>query len=313
MPKSEKIKGYGDHFRVFSLYLRLDCGNCQEQMKQFFRCLPNAGTAKNSDKKIEKWWAAGRKPHDDAKPDINAFFRGLAEKSQKSWDDHWLDQSLKELEVHELLEKAVKKFQQPYAIARVFKAYEKDGLLKKIINKFCIRKPCYFIYRVHTDGRILVRDVLRFRGHDEEKIFCTIYQYTSHNLENQKRENIKEFSGNVFFNSTHLFITFVSENYDLEQGPQYGNIVCPRFHESKERLGILMALTDQNNHPAAAAILIREADISYPFDLDKIHDYVKVLKPKDVKDYEAIRVMLDKKLIDLDQPEHGTITIRLEK
>ena len=225
-----KIKEYSGHFHVFSLYLKINSKKCREQMKIFFRDLPNSAVPKNSDKKIDDWWSGLHKPQ--AKgiykqlDQINLFFKKLAIEEGKVWDSNWLIITLEDLENEEPLYGAIRKYKQPYAIARFHKdyAYNTD-LMGRMVNKYCHK--CFFIYRLHSAHGELVRDVLKFHGHDEEKIFCNLYQYTNHDIASPKYpewKNIERYNGNVVFNNSCLNILLVSPDLDEEHGHEYAQL-----------------------------------------------------------------------------------------
>ena len=296
----ERNKFLVDHFKIFSLYLKMDYEDCYERMQSHFQKLPEEfGKRKNIEIKVEAWWNERRMPQQEQLAQINTFFNEVAQELGLEWKNTWLLSTVSYLENHVAdLQDAIKKFKQPYAIARFYSdCYKNKDLVKRMVSKYCHK--CFFIYRIHTNGR-LVRDVLRFKGHDEENIFCTVYQYTTH-LASDARDwnwkNIKRFNGNLFFNHSILDITFASPEYDEEHGPEYGQIIFPWMLSSEERLGILTGLTDDNYIPAAVTILIRRTDIPYPMDTNEINNYVKEITEKDVSDCAEIMEKINKKIV----------------
>lgn len=296
---TERIKFLVDHFKIFSLYLKMDYEECYENMQKHFQELfEEPGKRKNIEIKVAAWWNQRRMPQQEQLSQINAFFGALAQKRGLAWDNNWLLSSVSFLERHvECLQDAINKIKQPYAVARLFTDCYENKDIHHITNKYCHK--CFFIYRIHTNG-ILVRDVLRFKGHDKENIFCTIYQYTTQrpsNTQELKGKNIKYFYGNLFFNHPSLNISFASPEYDEEHGPEYGQIVFPSMFNSEERLGILTGLTDDTYLPAAVTILVRRTDIPHPLDLTKIDIYVKQISENDVEDCDDIIKKINKKIV----------------
>lgn len=301
MKETEKIKDYADHFRVFSLYFGMEYEDCKQAMRVYFTNLTNSSNPRYSDLKVNGWWDTPRKPNKNELPKINAFFSEMAaNQNNKHWKKEWLFASLAHLEKDELLKEEVEKIKQPYATARFFaERYASSTLLGEIIRKYC--HNYFYIFRIHISTGELVRDLLRFQGHDNEWIFCTLYQYTKHHIKGMKSKNIKEFSGNIFFNDASFDITCVSKQYDQEQGPQYGKILFPRLHENDEQYGIMSALSDQAHAPAAAKILVRSTKIKSQINPEKLKDYVKVIKPRDINDYDLIMKALAGQAIVVDQ------------
>ena len=261
------IKEYRGHLHSFCLYLEINIEECKKQMKVFFQELPETGSKINSDIKIDAWFDGSQKPQFSGKfkqiDKINLFFKALAKSKNKEWKEQWLTASMEELEVEKLLYGAIRKYRQPYAIARFHKDYAKDlGLLNNVIKKYC--HQYFFIYRINSSDKLLVRDVLVIHGHQEEKIFCNLYQYTEHYIEKPKYpewHNIERYNGNVIFNYSSLNMFFASPDFDIEHGADYLQLIMPRMKARKEILGLMMSLTDEDYNPIAAAILIQKTGL----------------------------------------------------
>lgn len=262
------INNIADYFKVFSLYLNMDYEDCRERMKVYFRNLPNSGVAKNSNTKIDRWWNGQQNPQVSGKSRqktrIKLFYRQLAQAQGKQWKSSWLKLSLDELEKDELLRISVRRYKMPYAVARFNKDYAENyghDLMRATIRKYCHRY--FFIYRLHSLKAELVRDVLRFRNHYKENIFCNLYQYSDHEINDSKNPNwtnIKRFNGNALQNASCLNLLFGSPNFSREHGAEYVQMIVPRFHENTEKKGLMMALEDETHNPAAAPILIVRTD-----------------------------------------------------
>lgn len=303
------IKSYSEHFRIFSIYLKVDYPVCERRMKIFFQTFTDSGSKINSDKKIEAWFDGSQKPQLSGKVKqvdrINLFFQELAKDRGVKWEAHWLIFSIEDLAQEELLYAAVRKYKQPYAIARFHKDYAKNlGVLDNVTKKYC--HQCFYIYRIHSLSKLLVRDVLVIHGHDEEKIFCNLYQYTDHYMEKPKYpelKNIERYSGNLMFNHSSLIMHFASPDFDIEHGADFTQVVMPRFHAHKERMGLMMSLTDEYYNPIAVAILVQKANIEkiLPTDMNNYVGKVKNDTKKDKEIYKKISDKLLNKFVEIEQ------------
>lgn len=307
MPNSKKINVFTEHLLVFSLYIRIDIESCKEKMVTFFKNLPPEMQRRDDSKKIEEWFTDIHHPQKNSREHIFNFFKEIIDEDESLrnflWKKEWLNTPLEVLKsergVPAQLVRAIEKIQEPYAIARSFKAYEKKDLFKKISSEYGHKD--YFIYRIHTtaDGKLnsqgkLVRDYLRIGGNDGQVIFCNLYQYTT-NSKGLDIENIIMFQGNVFFNSNNLLINLSSVKI-WEHGLQYGTIMVPRFDSKTERTGVLMATADTTDQPAVVAILIRERafettlieDNGKEITRENMSNYVGEVNLKDFSGYDGI-------------------------
>ncbi len=287
MPHRE-IKKIRNHFRIFTLYFEYDHDQCKKEMVSYFKQEEENKheTEKAVEKRVLSWWNEDTKPQSKYHGSINAFFKVLSSTCGKDWSDQWIVTPLDDLEKNDpLLTDAILKFHHPNAISRFHKTQYGDpealnyAGFKKIADRYC--HQCFYIYRLHTTDRHLVRDMLRIRGHIKENIFCNMYQYTPHDIKSPKNKNwnnIKRFNGNLFFNDTSLNIAFVAPDIEQSLGLEYAHIMSEKIRTRSEFWGILLGLKDDDLSPVADTILIREAkDIPHPFNLDQMNEHVKKL------------------------------------
>ncbi len=283
-------------------------------MKAFLLTFPDSVMRRYSDDKVDKWWDKRNKPQADSIKKLNTFFRKLAEDQNLVWKDHWITKTLDELENENELYGPVRKYKQPYALARFHKDYvdENRSILDYTIDKYC--HQYFYIYHIHTETGMLVRNVLKFHGHSEEKIFCNFYAYSKHVIEKQKYvqwQNIERWHGNIFFNNSCLNIVLVTPDFDNEQGPQYNQIVIPRLHNHQERVGVMMGLTDQSESPVALPVLIQRTEYTQvpPDDMSMHVREINVENGDSPEKIEDILKKLGPQKIIIEQPENANVKL----
>ncbi len=273
----------------------------------FFKENTRASVSNSSDSKVQSWWDNERKPQKNQVENINIFFSSIAKEKNLDWHDGWLDKSLDELEEESAtLKRSVRCFRQPYAVARFHKDYVSESILEFVIEKYCYKY--FYIYRIHSSNNKLVRDVLRFNGNEDEIIFCEIFQYTNHIVDHVSDYHwtcIKRFKGNLLLNNSCLNIIASSIDFDHERGPEYSQIVLPRFTEHPEREGILLTLAGESHNPLAVPLVIHITKISniLPEDMMKYVGIVESENDKDSHEIELIRDKLQGRYISKTKPE----------
>lgn len=249
-----------------------------------------------------------KKQRTQATQENEADLPKIKSSKKRDWYNDWVNNSINDLKEDDRLKDTIKKIIEPCAAVRAFKECYRlpeklEGLTlpEKMIDFYCHKY--FYIYRINIDGNVLVRDVIRFGGHDRAMIFCKIFHYTKLESNVNELKNIRRFNGNVFFNSRGLYVSYVSETHSTDEGPQYGSIIWPRFEGNKYRLGLLTSITDITHHPASVPIYFCKAPIDDTVsieDNDQIYEHVKRLKPKDFLDI-ATKLRLYN-TIDIQQP-----------
>lgn len=309
MPMPQQNKAF-KHFSVFAIYLKISEPSCEEAMLDYFKAHPiEKDEAKRAiETRIFRWWHEAKKPQQKFNAAINDFFRALIEtqKEKKSWDDSWIEKPLDDLEYSETaLKDAIIKFKQPHAISRFHRQLfgsenDRQGNFKDIKDRYC--HHFFYIYRLHSTNGILVRDLLRIRGHRKADIFCNMYQYTPYDLKGQKYtdwHNIKRFNGNLFFNQTSLSFSFVAADIQMPLGIECSFIMMENLSLNKEGWGYILGMKDKVLTPMVDAILIVEADEIQKdgFDINNMAEYVRPLESS--KKYIEIKERIKKKIVSL--------------
>jgi hypothetical protein len=291
MTKNNKIKLYSQLFQALSLYMRIDFQDCKDWMLLYLK--DKNLNVRNSDmeKRVDKWWYESQIIQEKYLVDLDGFFKKLADERQKIWKSKWITTPLKGFELDSddeedaALDKVVQKILEPVVKARLFRDVYKDAtLFKTMVEAYCHKY--FYIYRVHSKGKVFVRDLLRIQRCDElGNIFCNLYQYTDHEFPEQKYKEVRVYSGNVYFNTNVLDINLVCDNWVADQGLRYCNMILPRIKENKFRNGVMTSLSDHGNNPAAAIIVYSRARIEHPIKDEDMKEHVKRLSEEEEELY----------------------------
>lgn len=274
------------HLRAFSLYLDLYYDTCKQKM---IDTLKLTTTKANHIDKIEGWWNGRRMPQPKtSRPQIAAFFKGLADERGKKFKDEWLNLPLMALyDAAPELHSDIDLVRQPYSIARIFKHFAKrQPNFQKMIPHYCPRY--YFIYRIHSTGPSFVRDFMHVDGHEDGDIFCKIYQYTTHSEEHYP-DHCKGFDGNIIFNNKAVYVLFASFPYRISTGPEFMFMSFPPLDPRSKGYGSISGLKDSTDEPLSCPIYIeitplKDADVKNPY------SYVSEVSKLDLSNKEHERL-----------------------
>lgn len=188
MTKNNKIKLYYQLFQAISLYMEIDFKDCKDAMLVYIKAKNPKKRNNDIETMVNKWWSSSQSMSEDHLTQLDGFFKELAKKQNKVWKSEWITTKLLNLELdcndeHDAaLDRAAWKILEPDAPARLFRDFYKDtSLLSIMVEKYCHKY--FYIYRVHSKGKVFVRDLLRIQGHDGAgNIFCNLYRACSVNI-----------------------------------------------------------------------------------------------------------------------------------
>ena len=311
MKKITSFKDAHQHLKIFSSYLQIDFSKCHQMMITYFSEDLKDNVLSDKKRQIKKWWTGEQKPQSEQWEAINIFFRAIAEERGLYWDNEWMYQPVINFADNPYLDYAYERVIEPFALQRFFKFYYAKSTFLRIFTKnYCqplasdsgaTPIPKYYsIYRHFTKDNSLVSDLLKIVEPDEEKLFCTFYQYSDQDIKDPVYsefghiKNMRRYHGNVFFNRNCVNVSCASIANENEDGTEYVHLLFERFSSKTSALGLIMGLGDETRRPVCIPFVIRRCPATNPINVGKdINKFVKKIDTS-FEEYQNITDQLKK-------------------
>lgn len=227
--------------------------------KEMMEHYENNGDDRNSARTaVDRLFKTGN-PHRKTVDKVTLYFSRKCRELEKKFDPVWLQKSFADFKkIDELrnIKPSSNKTHSPYTIFKPYQDYvdEKSNVLKGLIEGRDRESLCrdYMIYRYHSDGKRIVRDVLRIISYENGTALCDLFLYCD-----EPDHIFDEYKCNMFIDNNVAF-------YLIATCPAKHDSSCPYFvlftfsgdliHN--ENLGVVSGVPDEGDNPISACVLL---------------------------------------------------------